>query len=102
MRLSPMRVEQTLTQFEAQPIPDDHPVLSQLKDLFGDHTFFLAANGLNIVEPIEHGRSGVSTGKVVNIASWTDETATRLQPHEPEATEIVVEFASEEGLGWPH
>jgi hypothetical protein len=97
MRLSATRVEETLTQFEAQPIPDGHPVMEQLKGLFGDHTFFLAANGLNIVEPVERSNSGVQTGKVVNLASWADEGATRLQPHEPETTEVIVEFALEEG-----
>ena len=27
--------------------------LPQLSEMFGDHTFFLDSNGLNIVEPIE-------------------------------------------------
>jgi hypothetical protein len=30
-----------LGQCEAQAIPDDHPVIPQLNDLFGEHTFFL-------------------------------------------------------------
>jgi hypothetical protein len=93
MRLSPARVEQTLAQFEAQAIPDGHPVMAQLTDLFGDHTFFIAANGLNIVEPLERSNSGSQAGKVVNLANWADESATRLEPHAPEATDVVVEFA---------
>lgn len=97
MRLDAARVEQTLTQFEAQVVPDGHPVMAQLKELFGDHTFFLAPNGLNIVEPLEPGRSGARAGKVVNLAKWTDAGATSLVPHEPEATEVVVEFGGEEG-----
>ncbi|MGH6768439.1 MAG: hypothetical protein ACRECO_05385 [Xanthobacteraceae bacterium] len=95
MRLSPARVEQTLTQFEAQAIPDGHPVLAQLTDLFGDHTFFIATNGLNIVEPLERSNAGTQAGKVVNLANWADESATRLEPHPPEPTEVVVEFAPE-------
>jgi hypothetical protein len=32
---------------------EDHPVIPELNDLFGEHTFFLDHNGLNIVEPAE-------------------------------------------------
>jgi hypothetical protein len=41
MKLTSAQVERTLGQFEAQAIPDDHPVVPQLNDLFGEHTFFL-------------------------------------------------------------
>ena len=50
MRLTSALVERTLSQFEAEAIPDNHPVIPQLRGLFGDHTFFLDGNGLNIVE----------------------------------------------------
>jgi hypothetical protein len=30
------------------------------------------------------------TGKVVNLADWTDESLTRLAPHPPQVTEIVI------------
>jgi hypothetical protein len=95
MRLSPERVEQTLNQIEAHVIPDTHPSMPQIKRLWGDHTYFLDVNGLNIVEPIERNAGGEQAGQsacLVNIASWTDESATQLVPHEPEATEVVVEF----------
>jgi hypothetical protein len=96
MRLSQARVEQALTQFDAQAIPEGHPVMGQLKRLFGDHTFFLAANGLNIVEPLTPTEAGSQTGKVVNVASWTDPTASSLEPHEPEATDVILEFGADE------
>ena len=51
MKLTSAQVERTLSQFEGQAIPDNHPVISQLSNLFGDHTFFLNNDGLNIVEP---------------------------------------------------
>ena len=50
MKLTSAQVERALTQFQAQAIPENHPVLPQLNKLFGDHTFFLDNNGLNIVE----------------------------------------------------
>jgi hypothetical protein len=102
MRLNAARVEQTLSQFESQVIPDSHPAIGQLKNLFGDHTFFLAANGLNILEPLKGIDSGKEAAKVVNLADWTDESGTSLAPHEPEATEVIVEFVSNGGPSTTH
>jgi hypothetical protein len=90
MKLNSAQVEQTLTQFEAQVIPDDHALVPKLNDLFGDHTFFLDSNGLNVDraerEP-PHGRAGWD---VVNVANWSDANMSGLMPHEPEPTEVVV------------
>ena len=85
MKLNSAQLERTLGQFEARAIPDDHPMIPQLNDLFGEHTFF-DSHGLNIVEPVEAaGDSGV----VVNLASWSDDSQSGLEVHEPEATDVV-------------
>ena len=76
MRLNSARVEQALNQFDAEVIPESHPAMPQLKGLYGDHTFFLSANGLNIVEPIGPSDAGVQEGNVVNLADWADSKAT--------------------------
>lgn len=89
MKLNSALVERTLTQFDAQAIPDEHPVVPQLNSLFGDHTFFLNGSGLNIVEPAQ-GDDGAQKGVVVKIAGWQDSERTSLVPHEPEPTEVVV------------
>lgn len=89
MRLTSAQVERTLNQFDAQAIPEDHPVMSQLSNLFGDHTFFLNTEGLNVVEPND-AAADAETGTVVNLADWTDDSLTRLAPHPPQATEVVV------------
>jgi len=89
MRLTSAQVERALDQFDAQAIPEDHPVTAQLHDLFGDHTFFLDTKGLNVVEPVEATTDG-ETAKVVNLADWTDESLTRLAPHPPQVTETVI------------
>lgn len=99
MRLSPARVEQALSQFEAQVLPEDHPSMSKIKGLWGDHTYFLAPNGLNIVEPIDADGAGVKVAAVVNLATWTDDSATSLSPHAPQTTEVLVEFDGEDGEG---
>jgi len=90
MKLNSAQVERTLTQFEAQVIHEDDPLVPKLNELFGDHTFFLDSNGLNVVEPNERTEAGAPAGTVVNVASWSDAQLTSLMPHEPEPTEVVV------------
>ena len=94
MKLNTAVAERTQTQFDAQAIPENHPVVGQLNSLFGDHTFFLDAHGLNIVEPTGSTDTGGQTAQVVKLAGWTDGDRTSLQPHEPEVTEVVVVLES--------
>jgi hypothetical protein len=91
MKLTSAQVERALGQIEAQPIPDDHPVVPQLNELFGEHTFFLDSNGLNIVEPAVGTGAGVQSAKLVNLASWNDDD---LEPHEPEPTDVIIVLES--------
>jgi hypothetical protein len=94
MRLSSEQVKRTLSQLNAHVVPDDHPMVPQLCNLFGDHTFFLDSSGLNVIEPMEPAEPGTQTGKVVNLANWTDENLTSLAPHDPELTDLVVVIES--------
>jgi hypothetical protein len=95
MKLNSTQVQQTLSQFEAKALPDDHPLVPKLSKLFGDHTFFLNSKGLNVVEPNENAQAGGHTGTVVNLADWGDADLSSLAPHEPEMTEIVVILETE-------
>ena len=63
MKLSSAQVARTLSQFEAHAIPDDDPLVPQLNELFGDHTFFLDSNGLSVIEFTEVGRALPAPGK---------------------------------------
>jgi hypothetical protein len=93
MKLTSAQVEKTLTQYAAQPIPEDHGLVSQLNALFGDHTFFLDRNGLNIVEPAADNLEGAAqSARVVNLANWGDENLSSLAPHEPEPTDTMIEL----------
>jgi hypothetical protein len=95
MKLTSSQVERTLTQYSAQPIPEDHGLVSQLSALFGDHTFFLDSNGLNIVEPAGGVPQGAAlAARVVNVANWTDDNLSTLAPHEPEPTDTMVDLAA--------
>ena len=95
MKLNSAQVVHTLMQFEAQVIPEDHPLVPKLNELFGDRTFFLDGNGLNVVEPNESIEAGPPAGTVVNVANWSDAQLTSLTPHEPEPTELVVILESQ-------
>jgi len=94
MKLSSQAVEQALTQFEAELLPEDHPAVAQLNQIFGDHTYFLDGVGLHIVEPAAKTNSGSQQGVVVKLASWSDESRTSLAPHPPEPTNVVIELAA--------
>ena len=92
MRLNDTQVKQTLTQMQAEVLPDNHPATAQLTDLFGDHTFFLDQSGLKVLEPAETSASDVQSSRVVSLADWSDSTLTSLKPHAPEPTGTVVVF----------
>ncbi len=95
MRLTTRQIEHTLDQIEAQAIPDDNPVIPQLTKTFGDHTYFLDSDGLNIVETVDGPENGGETATVVKVGSWTDGTHTTLTVHEPEVTDLVVDVGPE-------
>lgn len=90
MKLNSELVDRTLNQIDAQAVPEDGPLFTRLKDIFGDHTFFLDNSGLNIVEPMD---GSPQAGNVVNLASWDGTERQSLVPHSPEPTDVVVQLA---------
>jgi hypothetical protein len=95
MKLNDMQVKQTLSQIDAQVLPESHPVAAQLSDMFGDHTFFLDQSGLKVLEPTETAATAAAdggAGEVVSLADWSDPTLTSLMPHAPETTGTIIEF----------
>ena len=95
MKLSTARVERTLDQLEAQAVPEDHPALSELNRVFGEHTFFLDQDGLHIVEPVLSTSAGPEAGQIIKVASWQDASRTQLAAHQPEPSEVVVDLGPE-------
>jgi hypothetical protein len=94
MKLTSSQVQRTLDQFQAQAIPESHPVMTELTNMFGDHTFFLDGQGLNIVKPVTADGAAREAARIVNLANWADSTWTKLAPHEPEPTDIAIELAA--------
>jgi hypothetical protein len=87
MKLNAAQVKQTLTQMDAQVVPDDHPAVNQLVELYGDHTYFLDQGGLKVLEEVE---SDTPAGEVVSLADWTDSTCISLRAHKPTPTGVVI------------
>ena len=94
MKLNSAQVQQTLKQMNAQVVPDSHPALTQLTDVFGEHTFFLDDSGLKVLEPSDvprtDGQSNEVSGEVVSLADWSDSTLTSLSPHAPVLTGTII------------
>jgi hypothetical protein len=44
-------VARTVSQLQVEALPEGHPLIAQLNQMYGDHIYFLDTNGLNIVEP---------------------------------------------------
>jgi hypothetical protein len=95
MKLTSAQVERTMSQFEVQALPDNHPAVPELNELFGEHTFLLDSNGLNILEPADGTPRGeVQAARVINLANWSGDNLTKLAPHEPQPTGAIVELAT--------
>jgi hypothetical protein len=92
MKLNSAQIEQTVAQLDGEAIPKEHPMLSQLERIFGDHTFFLDSKGLNIVEPLDAEEADGHLVVVINLADWADASATSLRPHTPESRDVVVDL----------
>ena len=98
MRLSAAQVAKAETQLHAEALPETHPLVPKLNQLFGEHTFFLSDQGLSVVEqPGQESSTPSADGKavVVNLANWTDSDPPKLEAHEPELTDSVVTLATD-------
>ena len=90
MKLGKVQIGKILSQFPALVLVKDHLTVSQFRELFGRHTFFLDDRGLNVLELLEVPGMEVEEGEMVRLADWSDTGFTRLSTHPPEPTGIVV------------
>ena len=90
MKLSEDQAATVKAQLGADPIPSDEPAVGQLTEAFGDHTFYLDANGLIIFEETEDENDAA---RAVVVAVWADDDKTQLGGIDPHPTDTVVDFA---------
>ena len=94
MKLSTTQRRSVESQLGVDALLEEHPVTPDLKAAFGDHTFFLDAAGLHIIEA--HPSLEGSGGSVVKVASWASDEHTELLKHAPEVLQVAVDLGSEE------
>ena len=87
MKLDSGQIEVIRDRYESEPLAEDDPALAKLKETFGDHSFFLDARGLHIIEPDPDHQA--TMGYVVKIASWTEDRS-KLRVHDPEVLPTAV------------
>jgi hypothetical protein len=99
MKLSTSQIAAARHQIGALPVPDNHPIMAQLTELYGSHTFFLDRDGLEIIESVEKMEPSnlrPRAATVVKLARWADDQHTALAPHQPIPTDVVVELDEDE------
>ena len=94
MKLSAAQQAHVEEQLGIDALAEENPAMPKLKEVFGDHTFFVDADGLNIVEQPDEEQG--SDGAIVKLASWAEDH-TQLRVHEPEVLPVTVKLASENG-----
>lgn len=93
MKLDAAQRRKVEQQLGADAVPEEHPAAPELREAFGDHTFFLDAEGLSVVEPDRTAEQ--PSGKVIKLASW-GENRSELLSHRPEILPVSVDLAPEE------
>lgn len=91
MKLSDEQIKAVEENTGLQPVPDDNPAMDQLKENFGEHTFYVDDRGLYVLETAPDDAEE-DHATAVQVAQWTDENMTALQPHEPKATDAVIKI----------
>jgi len=100
MKLTSEQVAVVKEQLGADPIEDENPAMDTLCNTFGEHTFYLGADGLFVLEPaVEEAPQQGEPAQLVLVAAWTDEQRTALKPVEPQVSDMVVDLAETGGKG---
>ena len=90
MKLNSTQQAHVEDQLGIEALPEENPAMPKLKEVFGDHTFFVDADGLNVVE--EHPEEENTDGVIIKLASWAEDH-TQLRVHEPEVLPVTVDLA---------
>ena len=83
MKLTDQQIADARDTLGVSPLPEDHPVMDQLQQAFGEHTFYLHQEGLSVFA--DQGEMQIPDGdpRLVLLAAWTNEDKTELGAVEP-------------------
>ncbi|WPZ36046.1 hypothetical protein T8K17_07850 [Thalassobaculum sp. OXR-137] len=97
MKLTTDQTAAVQRQTGADPLPEDNPTMGQLREIFGEHTFYVAEQGLVVPETTPEPAAPEATEDAVEfmlVAVWAGEDKQSLQPIEPQPTGIKLELAT--------
>lgn len=94
MKLSADHKLQIQQQLQADPIPDDEPVVDRLTKVFGDHTFYVTEEGVLVWDWLDKPNGTAGRLIALQVASWTDLDFEELHLHEPIQTGIIINLAA--------
>ena len=89
MKLSTDQIAAAKAVLGAEPLEEDHPAAPQLKEAFGDKTFYVDTNGLLVFEDTEEPGT---EAELTLVAAWTGEDRNQLGMVEPVQTGIKVDL----------
>ena len=92
MRLNAQQVASVKSELDADPLEEENPGIGALRKTFGDHTFYVFMDGLYIVEPVDASPPPIPTGRMIQVAAWTDDTRKALKPIDPDPSDTVVDL----------
>ena len=97
MKLTTDQTAAVQRQTGADPLPEDNPTMGQLREIFGEHTFYVAEQGLVVPETTPEPAAPEAADDSVEfmlVAVWAGEDKQSLQPIEPQPTGIKLELAT--------
>ena len=92
MKLSTDQIKQLHEKKGITPLPEDYSPMSELIRAFGDHTFYLTADGLHMWETIEVSGAEGQVIIAVEIASWANGGKTDLSLHKQQLTDVTIKL----------
>ena len=92
MKLSTNQIEQIHEKLGIHPLPDNYAPLAKLREVFGDQTFYLTADGLHMWGYAEVTGAEGQVIIAMEIASWANGGNTDLSPHKPQLTDVTVKL----------
>ena len=92
MKLSTNQIEQIHKKLRIHLLPDDYAALANLREVFGDQTFYMTADGLHIWEYAEVAGTEGQVIIALKVAAWANEKKSDLSLHKPQLTDVTVQL----------
>ncbi len=92
MKISDQETKEIHEKLGIHPLPDDYADLANLREVFGDQTLYMTADGLHIWEYVDVAGAEGQVIIALKVASWVNGGKTDLSLHKPQLTDVTVKF----------